>query len=177
MPDVSYEIIIREVSGGAKSGAPSEGSAAQTVPSMPSGGGGNGKGTPSDTGWLNDIYGAYKAIKGFAPVAAAGSVAKNIFQWQIGLVGRNTGNALVQEKINYGMQLAGQTLSSVGMVGLGAALGNPLMIIAGMTSGINTLIGYAKQQEQFNYEHTWESRELVYVRERAGMSYNRSRLE
>lgn len=92
-------------------------------------------------------------------------------------MGRNTGNSLVQEKINYGMQLAGQIGSSVGMFGLGAALGNPLMMIAGVTSGINTLINYAQQREQFNYERTWESRELVYARERAGMSYNRSRTE
>lgn len=174
MPDVSYEIIIREVSGsgGTGSGTPSGGGSP-----APSDSGGSGKGTPSDTGWLNDIYGAYKTIKGFAPIVAATSVAKNIFQWQIGLVGRNTGNSLVQEKINYGMQLAGQISSSVGMFGLGAALGNPLMMIAGVTSGINTLINYAQQQEQFNYERTWESRELVYARERAGMSYNRSRTE
>ena len=165
MPDVSYEIIIREVSGGngTGSGTPSGGGGTPA----PSDSGGSGKGTPSDTGWLN----------GFAPIAEATSVAKNIFHWQIGLVGRNTGNSLVQEKINYSMQLAGQISSSVGMFGLGAALGNPLMMIAGVTSGINTLIGYAQQREQFNYERTWESRELVYARERAGMSYNRSRTE
>lgn len=174
MPDVSYEIIIREVSGGNGTGS---GASSGNGSSAPSNSGGSGKGTPSDTGWLNDIYGAYKAIKGFAPVAAATSVAKHIFQWQVGLVGRNTGNSLVQEKINYGMQLAGQIGSSVGVFGLGAALGNPLMMIAGMTSGINTLINYAQQREQFNYERTWESRELVYARERAGMSYNRSRTE
>ena len=175
MPDVSYEIIIREASGsgGTGSGTPSGGGGTPA----PSDSGGSGKGTPSNTGWLNDIYGAYKTIKGFAPIAAATSMAKNIFQWQIGLVGRNTGNSLVQEKINYGMQLAGQIGSSVGMFGLGAALGNPLMMIAGVTSGINTLINYAQQREQFNYERTWESRELVYARERAGMSYNRSRTE
>lgn len=174
MPDVSYEIIIREVSGGNGTGS---GASSGNGSSAPSNSGGSGKGTPSDTGWLNDIYGAYKAIKGFAPVAAATSVTKHIFQWQIGLVGRNTGNSLVQEKINYGMQLAGQIGSSVGVFGLGAALGNPLMMIAGVTSGINTLINYAQQREQFNYERTWESRELVYARERAGMSYNRSRTE
>ena len=79
MPDVSYEIIIREVSGsgGTGSGTPSGGGGTPA----PSDSGGSGKGTPSDTGWLNDIYGAYKTIKGFAPIAAATSVAKNIFQW------------------------------------------------------------------------------------------------
>lgn len=170
MPDVSYEIIIREVSGGSGSGASSGNGS-----SAPSNSGGSGKGTPSDTGWLNDIYGAYKAIKGFAPVAAATSVAKHIFQWQIGLVGRNTGNSLVQEKINYGMQLAGQIGSSVGVFGLGAALGNPLMMIAGVTSGINTLINYAQQREQFNYERNMENVSRALLMERAGPSFNRSR--
>ena len=82
----------------------------------------------------------------FIWIQNAASVTKNIFKWQVGLVGRNMGNSLVQEKINYGMQLAGQTGSSVGMFGLGAALGNPLMMIAGVTSGINTLINYAQQR-------------------------------
>lgn len=175
MPDVSYEILIREVSSGGN--GTGSGASSGSGSSAPSNSGGSGKGTPSDTGWLNDIYGAYKTIKGFAPIAAATSVAKNIFQWQIGLVGRNTGNSLVQEKINYGMQIAGQIGSSVGMFGLGAALGNPLMMIAGVTSGINSLISYVQEREQFNYDRTWESRELVYARERAGMSYNRSRTE
>lgn len=172
MPDVSYEIIIREVSGGngTGSGAPSGNGS-----SAPSNSGGSGKGTPSDTGWLNDIYGAYKAIRGFAPVASAVSVTKHIFQWQVGLVGRNMGNSLVQEKINYGMQLAGQIGSSVGMFGLGAALGNPLMMIAGVTSGINTLINYAQQQEQFNYERNMENVSRALLMERAGPSFNRSR--
>ena len=175
MPDVSYEIIIREVSGsgGTGSGTPSGGGGAPA----PSDSGGSGKGTPSDTGWLNDIYGSYKTIKGFAPIAAATSVAKNIFQWQVGLVGRNMGNSLVQEKINYGMQLAGQIGSSVGMFGLGAALGNPLMMIAGVTSGINTLIGYAQQREQFNYDRNMENVSRALLMERAGPSFNRSRTE
>lgn len=174
MPDVSYEIIIREVSGGNGTGS---GASSGNGSSAPSNSGGSGKGTPYDTGWLNDIYGAYKAIKGFAPVAAATSVAKHIFQWQVGLVGRNTGNSLVQEKINYGMQLAGQISSSVGMFGLGAALGNPLMMIAGVTSGINTLIGYAQQREQFNYDRNTENVSRALLMERAGPSFNRSRTE
>ena len=98
MPDVSYKIIIEEVRGGA--GATGDGSS-----SSASGDGSNsGKGSQeaSEGGWLSDIYGAYKAIKGFAPVAAAGSVAKNLITWQVGLVGRNMGNSLVQQKIKIG---------------------------------------------------------------------------
>lgn len=102
---------------------------------------------------------------------------KNVSEWQISFVGRNTSNSLLQEKINYGMSVAGQTLSSVGTFALGAALGNPFMMIAGVTSGINSIINYAKQQEQYNYDKMWESRELVYARERASMSYNRSRTD
>lgn len=167
MADYTITINASDYFGGGSSGS----SGGASFGSASSGGG------TSDTSALADIYGAYKAIKGFAPVAATAGITGSIFQWQISLVGRNTGNSLVQDKINYGMQLAGQIGSSVGIFGLGAALGSPLMMIAGVTSGISTLINYAKQREQFNYERTWESRELVYARERAGMSYNRSRTE
>lgn len=174
MPDVSYEIIIREVSGGNGTGS---GASSGNGSSAPSNSGGSGKGTPSDTGWLNDIYGAYKAIAGFAPIAGAASVAINYFQWQIGLVGRDTGNTLTQERINYSMRLAGEVVSSAGMFALGVATANPLLMIAGFVSGANTAINYSKERDEFYYNRTWEYRALNYARERAGMSYNRSRTE
>ena len=164
MADVTYRIIVEDatVEGGAAGGTGST-----------SGGGS----TPSDMGWLGNVYNTYKAIKGFAPVAAAGSIGKNLFMWQASLVGRNTGSSLVQEKINFGMQIAGQTLTEGGMLMGGIATGNPLLVLGGAVSAVNTVIGYAKEREQFNYDRRWESIGLTYARERAGASYNRSRLE
>lgn len=176
MPDTSYEIIIRTTKSKSGSSSPSD----QAAAGSGSNGGKNGpgaSGTPEDTNWLGDVYGAYKAIKGFAPAAAAISVGKNIFNWQIGLVGRNMGNSLVQEKINYGMSVATQVLSSAGMFGLGLATGNPIMMVAGVASGINSIINYAKENEQFNYDRGMENVSRQLLMERAGPSFNRSRRE
>lgn len=163
MPDVTYKIVIQNrTGGGASSGTPGA--------SAP-------KGSAEDMGWLADIYKGYKAITGFAPIAAAGSVAKDIFQWQVSLVGRDMGSSLMQQKIDTGMQIASQAITTAGLFIGGLATGNPLLLLGAATSAITTMIGYAKQQEQFSHDRSWENRSLVYARERAGASYNRSRVQ
>lgn len=165
MADVSYEIIIRNETNGSSSG---------------SGGGSNGdggSGSSSDiTNGLEGLYKTYKQIKNIAPVASALSVAKDIFSWQISLVGRNMGNSLVQKKIDLSMQIANQTLSTVGMLVGGIATLNPVMIFGAISGAISTAIDYAKEAEQISYEKRWESVSLGLVRERAGASLNRSRV-
>lgn len=167
MADVSYEIIIRNETNGSSSG---------------SGGGSNGDssgggGSSSDiTNGLEGLYKTYKQIKNIAPVASALSVAKDIFSWQISLVGRNMGNSLVQKKIDLSMQIANQTLSTVGMLVGGIATLNPVMIFGAISGAISTAIDYAKEAEQISYEKRWESISLGLARERAGASLNRSRV-
>lgn len=165
MADVSYEIIIRNETNSSSSG---------------SGGGSNGdggSGSSSDiTNGLEGLYKTYKQIKNIAPVASALSVAKDIFSWQISLVGRNMGNSLVQKKIDLSMQIANQTLSTVGMLVGGIATLNPVMIFGAISGAISTAIDYAKEAEQISYEKRWESISLGLVRERAGASLNRSRV-
>lgn len=164
MADVSYEIIIRNETNGSSRGG---------------GGGSNGDGSDSSsdiTNGLEGLYKTYKQIKNIAPVASALSVAKDIFSWQISLVGRNMGNSLVQKKIDLSMQIANQTLSTVGMLVGGIATLNPVMIFGAITSAVSTAIDYAKEAEQISYEKRWESISLGLVRERAGASLNRSRV-
>lgn len=165
MADVSYEIIIRNETDGSSSG---------------SGGGSHGDGgsdSASDiTNGLEGLYKTYKQIKNIAPVASALSVAKDIFSWQISLVGRNMGNSLVQKKIDLSMQIANQTLSTVGMLVGGIATLNPVMIFGAISGAISTAIDYAKEAEQISYEKRWESISLGLARERAGASLNRSRV-
>lgn len=140
--------------------------------------GGQGGGTSDMSGGaLADAYKSYNAIKGFAPVAAAASVAKDIFAWQISLVGRNTGNALVQQKINAGMQIAGQAIGVGGALIAGIATGNPLLIIGAVAGAAKIGIGYAREQEQLNYERRWENIGIALATERAGASLNRSRMQ
>ena len=165
MADVSYEIIIRNETDGSSSG---------------SGGGSHGDGgsdSASDiTNGLEGLYKTYKQIKNIAPVASALSVAKDIFSWQISLVGRNMGNSLVQKKIDLSMQIANQSLSTVGMLVGGIATLNPVMIFGAISGAISTAIDYAKEAEQISYEKRWESISLGLARERAGASLNRSRV-
>lgn len=165
MADVSYEIIIRNETDGSSSG---------------SGGGSHGDGgsdSASDiTNGLEGLYKTYKQIKNIAPVASALSIAKDIFSWQISLVGRNMGNSLVQKKIDLSMQIANQTLSTVGMLVGGIATLNPVMIFGAITGAISTAIDYAKEAEQISYEKRWESISLGLARERASASLNRSRV-
>lgn len=165
MADVSYEIIIRNETDGSSSG---------------SGGGSHGDGgsdSASDiTNGLEGLYKTYKQIKNIAPVASALSVAKDIFSWQISLVGRNMGNSLVQKKIDLSMRIANQTLSTVGMLVGGIATLNPVMIFGAISGAISTAIDYAKEAEQISYEKRWESISLGLARERAGASLNRSRV-
>lgn len=165
MADVSYEIIIRNETDGSSNG---------------SGGGSHGDGgsdSASDiTNGLEGLYKTYKQIKNIAPVASALSVAKDIFSWQISLVGRNMGNSLVQKKIDLSMQIANQTLSTVGMLVGGIATLNPVMIFGAISGAISTAIDYAKEAEQISYEKRWESISLGLARERAGASLNRSRV-
>ena len=165
MADVSYEIIIRNETAGSSSG---------------SGGGSHGDGgsdSSSDiTNGLEGLYKTYKQIKNIAPVASALSVAKDIFSWQISLVGRNMGNSLVQKKIDLSMQIANQPLSTVGMLVGGIATLNPVMIFGAISGAISTAIDYAKEAEQISYEKRWESISLGLARERAGASLNRSRV-
>lgn len=145
--------------------------------------GGSGGGTASngggatDMGGLAEAYGTYKAIKGFAPVAAAASVAKDIFAWQISLVGRNTGNALVQQKIDAGMQIAGQAIGIGGTFIAGLITGNPLLLVGAIAGAAKIGIGYAREQEQLNYERRWENIGIALATERAGASLNRSRMQ
>lgn len=165
MADVSYEIIIRNETASSGSGGGSNGDS--------SGGGGS---SSDITNGLEGLYKTYKQIKNIAPVASALSVAKDIFSWQISLVGRNMGNSLVQKKIDLSMQIANQTLSTVGMLVGGIATLNPVMIFGAISGAISTAIDYAKEAEQISYEKRWESISLGLARERAGASLNRSRV-
>ena len=163
MADVSYEIIIRNETASSGSGGGSHGD--------------GGSDSESDiTNGLEGLYKTYKQIKNIAPVASALSVAKDIFSWQISLVGRNMGNSLVQKKIDLSMQIANQTLSTVGMLVGGIATLNPVMIFGAISGAISTAIDYAKEAEQISYEKRWESISLGLARERASASLNRSRV-
>lgn len=131
----------------------------------------------ANSDWRGDTFTQFEAIRKLAPVAAVAGISKNLASWRISRVGRDMGSSLTQQKIDVGMSMANQAIATGGLLLGGVATANPALIIAGVASGINTLIGYAKEREQFNYDRSWESKALVYARERAGASFNRSRVD
>ena len=166
MAEVTYRIILENATGGGGS-----------YSGIALGGGVGGEdGNPSDMGWLKRTYNTVEAIKGFAPVAAVGAIGKQLFSWQLDIVYRNNGNALMKQKIDAGFQLAGQAAAAGGLFVAGIATANPLLLLGAATSAITTAIGYGREYEQYNYERRWEGIGLAYARERAGMSYNKSRM-
>lgn len=152
-----------------KKSAGSEGGSKKTA--------GGDKSDASDMGWLGEAYSSYKKIKGFAPVASAIVVSKQLFQWGMNVVFRNRGNSVAQQKFNTAMSFVSKGVAIGGSLAAGIATLNPLLIAGGVTSAITTAIGLAEEREQYNYERNWESMSLRYARERAGVSYNRSRTE
>lgn len=105
----------------------------------------------------------------FTKTLAVG-VGAEIAQWRVSLVGRNTGSALAQEKINATMQI-GATL-----IGVGAAFvkGGP---VAGIAASLMVGTKLIKDEEQYRYEAQWEGINRSIANERLGTSaaINRSR--
>ena len=178
---VTYELIVK-VEGAEGGGKSNSGAKMAEKKSAGSGGGskktaGGDKSDASDMGWLGEAYASYKKIKGFATVAGAIVVSKQLFQWGHNVIFRNRGNSVAQQKFNTKMSFVSKGLAIGGSFVAGIATMNPLLIVGGVTSAITTALGLAEEREQYNYERNWESMSLRYARERAGVSYNRSRTE
>lgn len=105
----------------------------------------------------------------FSKVVPAVAVAKQMFQWQTSLVGRYTGSSLAQQKTNAAMNMLGE------VAGVGAAFATGGVVGAAAAAGA-IAFSYITDAEQRLYEKRWENIGLVYARERAGASMNRSRL-
>lgn len=95
------------------------------------------------------------------------ALAKDVGGWVLDIVGRNSGSTDLQQRI--------QAVESVStqLIAIGAAtLINPLV---GATVAAGTVLSYAKQAEQYQFEKRWENYALGEARLRAGAGYNRSR--
>jgi|AGTN01.1.fsa_nt_gi hypothetical protein len=141
-----YEIIIKGESGGKADGYESN------FPEK----------KEEDGGTFKKVY------QTFSQVWAGAALARSVFSWQLSLVGRDTGNSDLQQKINAAMTIGGQVLGIAGSF----AFGGP---IAGVMAVATTGLSYLRQYEQYNYDKMWEGYELAESRRRAGPSLNRSR--
>lgn len=133
--------------------------------------------------WADDIKSGIKEINGNSPfnqtvqgiqalanVIPAAQIVKSGFDWQVSLIGRYKGSQQAQDIANASMKIAGQ----VGGIALAFATGN---YVAGGLMTIGTLFGYAREAEENTYQRKWENIGNAIGRERAGASFNRSRLE
>lgn len=110
-----------------------------------------------------------KGAKAFATAIPGVNLVKSAFDWQISLVGRYTGSQQAQNVANASMKIAAQA----GGLAFNLATGN--YIGAALTVGA-TIFGYAKEAEENRYERKWENISNHVGIERAGASYNRSRI-
>lgn len=111
-----------------------------------------------------------KGAKTFAKAVPGASIVKQTFDWNISLIGRNTGSQDAQDKANAAMKIAGQAFGTA----MAFAVGGP---VAGLLSVASTALSYVFEAEQANYDKSIEGVGLQLKRERAGASFNRSREE
>lgn len=134
-----------------------------------SGGGGYENTLPDEAENANNKTATDKdSLKMFAKKGAAVGLAISLFKWQASLVGRNTGNSDIQDKIDASITLATQGIGVIGAF----AVGGP---VAGAIALASVGISYARQAEANNYSKSWENIALGVSRLRAGPSFNRSR--
>lgn len=110
-----------------------------------------------------------KGVKAFAAAVPGAQLVKSAFDWQISLVGRYTGSQQAQNVANASMKLAAQAGGIVAAFATGGILGGVLATLA-------VGFGYAKEAEENRYERKLENIGNTIGMERAGASYNRSRI-
>ena len=123
---------------------------------------------PDNSGGGAGTQGSADNLKAFAKVSAAGALALSAFKWQASLVGRNTGNSDLQQKIDASITLATQGIGIITAFAVGGPVGGALAIAA-------TGLSYAKEIEANTYARRWDNIAIGEYRYRAGPSLNRSR--
>lgn len=127
-------------------------------------------GTPSTSDKGGIDTGAKGIFKTMSKAWSGAAMVRQIFGWQLSLVGRDTGNTDLQQKIDAAMSIGGQAMGVAFAFGVGGpAAGAMAMAAVGLS--------YLQQIEQYNYNRRWEGYELAETRRRAGPSFNRSRKE
>lgn len=109
-------------------------------------------------------------VKSFAKAIPGANLIKQGFEWQVSLIGRNTGSQHAQDVANSVMKVVGQ----IGGTAMAFAAGGP---VGGFLAMAGVALSYAREAEQTNYDRNVENINRRLLRERAGASFNRSRDE
>lgn len=129
--------------------------------------------TPNDSNPADkdDSFGALlMGVKSFAKAVPGANLIKQTFDWQVSVIGRNTGSQHAQEVANAAMKIAGQ----IGGTAMAFAAGGP---VGGFLAMAGVALSYAREADQAVYDKNIENINRSLLRERAGASFNRSRTE
>lgn len=148
----TYTIFIRNESGGGGSGSREAN--------------GNAPGKKKADGKKKDAFDS-ELVKILAQVWAVSAVVRQGVRAGADIVTRNTGNSYIRSVTNEAFSIAKVTMGSImaGMI-------NPVL---GATYGLSSVVNIGFQDEQASWDRRWENENLYRLRERAGVSFNRSR--
>ena len=156
MADVNYVITIKSDS----DGGDADGGEKKRIARKSDGEGGGG--------FVDFVKNHKKQVIRFAATNFALKYADLAITTHINRVELRTGNALLQEKMNYNYNIAKNVALSGAAIAYGAFSGNPLAVIGGVMSIANIGIQQAIAQENINISRAVESIGLEQARIRAG---------
>lgn len=116
-----------------------------------------------------------KFVAKAAPVGYALKMADNVISNEINRVELRTGNAILQQKIEHTKSVATRMVATVGMLAVGVATMNPVLILGAATSVIDDVVSSYQRRETMNIERSLESVSIGMANIRAGANGSRGR--
>ncbi len=158
MPNVTYEIILKNETGGG--GGSTKKSGSKAVAKTPKG---------------DDASGFNLDAKKIAKLSyvAARQIGNRVATTYINKVGLRTGNTTLQERMSYDLSVAKRALNIGTAVIMGAVTGNPLAIAAGIGSAVSWGVDIAVAQDQLNLQRAVENIGISQANIRAGAGGDR----
>ena len=109
-------------------------------------------------------YEKYKYITQLAPVGYAMKMASTVVSNEINRVELRTGNAVLQQKIEF----AKSNVMRAGALALSVASGNPLLMVGAVVSTVDQIADIQRRQTSINLERQLESVGIGMANIRAG---------
>lgn len=158
MPNVTYEIIIKNETGGSGSG---DKSGSKAVAKTPKG---------------DDASGFNLDAKTIGRLAYVGArrIVNRTFTTYVNKVGMRTGRTSLQERMAYDLSIANRALNIGTAVIMGAVHGNPLAVAAGVGMAVSWAVDIAVAQDQLNVQRAVEQIGISQANIRAGAGGDRA---
>ena len=159
MANVTYEIILKNETGGG--GSSSKKSGSKSIAKTPKGDDASGF----------KIDGKKAGMLGYVAVRRIGN---RVGTTLINRVGITTGNTTLQERLAYDFSILNRTINIGTAVITGAVTGNPLAIAAGIGMAVSWAVDIAVAKDQLNIQRTVENISISQANIRAGAGGDRA---